>query len=153
MMGLRQQLSDAMKAALKAKETQRLSAIRLILAAIQEKDVAARTQDISDDEILSLLARMVKQREESAATYDGANRPELAAKERDEIAVIREFLPQQMAPDEAKAAAQGVIAELGASSPKDMGKVMAALKERYAGRMDFGKASGLVKELLATPKG
>jgi uncharacterized protein len=152
-MGLRQQLTEAMKAALKAKEAQRLSAIRLMLAAIQEKDVAARTQDISDDEILSVLAKMVKQREESATTYEGAGRPELAAKERDEILVIREFLPKQMGPEEAKAAAQGVIAELGATSPKDMGKVMAALKERYAGRMDFGKASGLVKELLATPKG
>jgi uncharacterized protein YqeY len=152
-MGLRQQLTEAMKAALKAKEAKRLSAIRLMLAAIQEKDVAARTQDISDEEILSVFAKMVKQREESAATYDGANRPELAAKEREEIAVIREFQPQQMGADEAKAAAQGVIAELNASSPKDMGKVMAALKERYAGRMDFGKASGLVKELLATPKG
>jgi uncharacterized protein YqeY len=147
-MGLRQQLSEAMKAALKAKEAKRLSAIRLMLAAIQEKDVAARTQDISDEEILSVLAKMVKQREESAAMYDGANRPELAVKEREEIAVIREFQPQQMGAEEAKAAAQGVIAELNAASPKDIGKVMAALKERYAGRMDFGKASGLVKELL-----
>jgi uncharacterized protein YqeY len=147
-MGLRQQLTEAMKAALKAKEAKRLSAIRLMLAAIQEKDVAARTQDISDDEIVSLLAKMVKQREESAVMYDGANRPELAVKEREEIAVIREFQPQQMGAEEAKAAAQGVIAELNAASPKDMGKVMAALKERYAGRMDFGKASGLVKELL-----
>ena len=152
-MGLRQQLTEAMKAALKAKEAKRLSAIRLILAAIQEKDVAARTQDISDDEILSVLAKMVKQREESAATYEGAGRPELAANERDEIVVIREFLPKQMGPEEAKTAAQAVIAELGAVSPKDMGKVMAALKERYAGRMDFGKASATVKELLATPKG
>ena len=148
-MGLRQQLTEAMKAALKAKEAKRLSAIRLMLAAIQEKDVAARTQDISDDGILSVLAKMVKQREESAAMYEGANRPELAANERGEIVVIREFQPQQMGAEEAKAAALGVIAELNASSPKDMGKVMAALKERYAGRMDFGKASGLVKDLLS----
>lgn len=148
-MGLRQQLTEAMKAALKAKEAKRLSAIRLMLAAIQEKDVAARTQDISDEEILSVLAKMVKQREESAAMYEGAGRPELAANEREEIVVIREFQPQQMGAEEAKAAALGVIAELNASSPKDMGKVMAALKERYAGRMDFGKASGLVKELLS----
>jgi uncharacterized protein YqeY len=138
-----------MKAALKAREAKRLSAIRLMLAAIQERDVAARTQDISDDEILSVLAKMVKQREEAAATYDGASRPELAAGERDEIVVIREFLPKQMGAEEAKAAAQSLIAELGASSMKDMGKVMAALKERYAGQMDFGKASAMVKDLLA----
>ena len=151
-MGLRQQLNEAMKTALKAKETKRLSAIRLILAAVQERDVAARTQDISDDEILTVLAKMVKQREESAATYDGAGRPELAAGERGEIAVIREFMPKQMGADEAKAAIAGVIAEAGATSMKDMGKVMAALKERYAGQMDFAKASATVKELLATPK-
>jgi uncharacterized protein YqeY len=150
-MGLRQQLTEAMKAALKAKETSRLSAIRLILAAIQERDVAARTQDISDDEIVGVLAKMVKQREESATTYEGAGRPELAAKERDEIAVIREFQPKQMGADEAKVAVQKLVSELGASSIKDMGKVMAALKERYAGQMDFGKASAMVKEAL-TPK-
>jgi uncharacterized protein YqeY len=150
-MGLRQQLNEAMKTALKAKETKRLSAIRLILAAIQERDVAARTQDIADEEILTLLAKMVKQREESAATYDGAGRPELAAGERGEIAVIREFMPKQMSADETKAAIAKVIAEVGAASIKDMGKVMAALKERYAGQMDFGRASGAVKELL-TPK-
>ena len=147
-MGLRARLSEAMKAALKAKETKRLSAIRLILAAVQERDVAARTQDISDEEILSVLAKMIKQREEAATTYEGAGRPELAAKERDEITVIREFMPKQMEASQAKAAAEVVIAELGASSVKDMGKVMAALKERYAGQMDFGKASGLVKVAL-----
>jgi uncharacterized protein len=151
-MGLRQQLTDAMKTALKAKQAQRLSAIRLMLAAIQERDVAARTQDISDDEIVSLLAKMVKQREEAAATYEGAGRPELAAKERDEIAVIREFQPKQMSAEEAKAAVAKVVAELGAASIKDMGKVMAALKERYAGQMDFGKASGMVKDALTAPK-
>ena len=151
-MGLRATLTDAMKAALKAKDTKRLSAVRLILAAIQERDVAARTQDISDDEILGLLAKMVKQREESAATYESAGRPELAEGERGEIAVIREFMPKQMDANEAKAAIASVIAETGASSMKDMGKVMAALKERYAGTMDFGKASATVKELLATPK-
>ena len=150
-MGLRQQLNEAMKAALKAKDTKRLSAVRLILAAIQEKDVAARTQDISDDEILAVMAKMVKQREEAAATYEGAGRAELAAGERHEITVIRDFLPKQMGADEAKAAVQTVIAELGAGSIKDMGKVMAALKERYAGQMDFAKASATVKEAL-TPK-
>jgi uncharacterized protein len=151
-MGLRQQLNEAMKTALKAKETKRLSAIRLILAAIQERDVAARTQDIADEEILTLLAKMVKQREESAATYDGAGRPELAAGERGEIAVIREFMPKQMGADEAITVIAGIITELGAASMKDMGKVMAVLKERYAGQMDLAKASATVKELLATPK-
>ena len=149
-MSLRAQLTEAMKTALKARDTKRLSAVRLMLAAIQERDVAARTQDISDEEILGVLTKMVKQREESAATYDGAGRPELAEGERGEIAVIREFMPKQMGADEAKAAAQAAIAELGAASMKDMGKVMAVLKERFAGQMDFGRASATVKELLST---
>jgi len=151
-MGLRQQLAEAMKTALKAKETKRLSAIRLMLAAIQERDVAARTQDISDEEILSVLTKMVKQREESATTYANANRPELAQSERDEIGVIREFLPKAMDEGQAQAAVAAVIAETQASSMKDMGKVMAALKERYAGQMDFAKASAAVKALLSAPK-
>jgi uncharacterized protein YqeY len=151
-MGLRQQLNEAMKTALKAKETKRLSAIRLILAAIQERDVAARTQDISDEEIRTVLAKMVKQREESAATYDGAGRPELAAGERGEIVVIREFMPKPMGADEAKAAIATAIAAVGAASMKDMGKVMAVLKERYAGQMDFATASAAVKEALSVPK-
>jgi uncharacterized protein YqeY len=151
-MGLRQQLNEAMKTALKAKETKRLSAIRLILAAIQERDVAARTQDISDEEIRTVLAKMVKQREESAATYDGAGRPELAAGERGEIVVIREFMPKPMGADEAKAAIATAIAAVGAASMKDMGKVMAVLKDRYAGQMDFATASAAVKEALSVPK-
>jgi uncharacterized protein YqeY len=151
-MGLRQQLNEAMKTALKAKETKRLSAIRLILAAIQERDVAARTQDISDEEIRTVLAKMVKQREESAATYDGGGRPELAAGERGEIVVIREFMPKPMGADEAKAAIATAIAAVGAASMKDMGKVMAVLKERYAGQMDFATASAAVKEALSVPK-
>jgi uncharacterized protein YqeY len=151
-MGLRQQLNEAMKTALKAKETKRLSAIRLILAAIQERDVAARTQDITDEEIRTVLAKMVKQREESAATYDGAGRPELAAGERGEIVVIREFMPKPMGGDEAKAAIATAIAAVGAASMKDMGKVMAVLKERYAGQMDFAMASAAVKEALSVPK-
>ena len=151
-MGLRQQLNEAMKTALKAKETKRLSAIRLILAAIQERDVAARTQDISDEEIRTVLAKMVKQREESAATYDGAGRPELAAGERGEIVVIREFMPKPMGGDEAKAAIAAAIAAVGAASMKDMGKVMAVLRERYAGQMDFAMASAAVKEALSVPK-
>jgi uncharacterized protein YqeY len=151
-MGLRERLSEAMKAALKAKETKRLSAVRLMLAAVQERGIAARHENLTDEEILAVLAKMIKQREDSAATYDQGGRPELAAGERGEIAVIREFMPRQMDADEAKAAVQSVMTEVGAASMKDMGKVMAALKERYAGQMDFAKASGTVKELLATPK-
>jgi uncharacterized protein YqeY len=96
-----------------------------------------------------MLAKMIKQREESAATYDSGNRPELAAAEREEITIIQEFLPKQMSAAEVEAAAKAVIAEMGAASMKDMGKVMAAMKERYAGQMDFAKASGLVKGLLS----
>jgi len=152
-MGLREQFNDQMKTAMKAGDKKRLATLRLVLAALKDRDIANRTEDsrnlLGDDEILSLLAKMIKQREESAETYDKGNRPELAANERDEIAIIREFMPKQMDDAEAKAAAQKVIAELGAGSMKDMGKVMAALKERYAGQMDFGKASGLVKGLLS----
>lgn len=152
-MGLREQFNDQMKTAMKAGDKKRLATLRLVLAALKDRDIANRTEDsrdlLGDDEILSLLAKMIKQREESAETYDKGNRPELAANERDEIAIIREFMPKQMDDAEAKAAAQKVIAELGAGSMKDMGKVMAALKERYAGQMDFAKASGLVKGLLS----
>jgi len=146
-MGLRERFSEAMKAAMKAKEAKRLSTIRLILDGVQKQEIATRTT-ISDDEVLAVLARMIKQREESAATYDTGGRPELAAGEREEITIIREFMPQQLSADQTKAAVQEVIAATGAGSMKDMGKVMAALKERYAGQMDFGQASGQVKALL-----
>jgi|SRR6185295_12173610 len=150
-MGLRERFSEAMKAAMKAKETKRLSTIRLMLDGVQKQEIASRAA-ISEDEVLAVLSRMIKQREESAATYDTGGRPELAAGEREEIAIIREFMPQQLSADETKAAVQEVIAATGAGSMKDMGKVMAALKERYAGQMDFAKASAQVKELLAAPK-
>ena len=150
-MGLRQRFSEEMKAAMKAKEARRLSTIRLIIDAVQKQDIASKSGDISDDEVLTVLARMIKQREESAATYETGGRPELAQAERDEIVIIREFMPKQMSEAESREAVQGAIAATGAASMKDMGKVMAALKERYAGQMDFAKASGLVKELL-TPK-
>jgi uncharacterized protein YqeY len=155
-MGLREQFNDALKTAMKAREPRRVSTLRLVLAAIKDRDIAGRTAEsrdgVSDDEILSLLAKMIKQREESAAIYEQGGRPELAAAEREEIAIIREFMPQQMSADHAKQAMQAVIAELGAASMKDMGKVMAALKERYAGQMDFAQASGAVKELLSGAK-
>ena len=155
-MGLRDQLSDAVKAAMKARDQKRTGTLRLVLAALKDRDIAGRTAEsragISDDEILSLLAKLIKQREDSIELYEKGGRPELAAAEKGEIAVIREFMPKQMDEAEAKAAIAAAIAELGAASLKDMGKVMAALKERFAGKMDFSKASAAVKELLSAPK-
>ena len=155
-MSLRQKLNDAMKEAMKAKDAKRLATVRLMLAALKDRDIAARTETskdlIGDDEILTLLAKMIKQREESATAFDAGKRPELAAGEREEIAIIRSFMPAQMDEAGVKVAADTVIAELGASSIKDMGKVMAAMKERYAGQMDFGRASALVKDRLSAPK-
>src|SRR6201991_3316743 len=126
-MSLRAQLNDAMKEAMKAKDAKRLATVRMVLAALKDRDIAARSETsrdlLGDDEILTLLAKMIKQREESAAAFDTGNRPELAAGERDEIAVIRSFMPAQMDDAGVKAAAQAVIAELGATSIKDMGQV------------------------------
>ena len=155
-MGLRERFTDQMKEAMKAKDQRRLTTLRMVLAAIKDRDIAARTETsregVSEDDILTLLTKMIKQREESAATYDTGNRPELAAAERDEIAVIREFMPKQLSDDEARAAVIGVITEVGAASIKDMGKVMAALKERYSGQLDFAKAGAVVKEILSQAK-
>ena len=155
-MALREKLNEAMKEAMKAKDAKRLATVRLVLAVLKDRDIAARTETsrdlLGDDEILGLLAKMIKQRDESAVAFDAGNRPELAAGEREEIAIIRSFMPAQMDEAGVKAAAATVVAELGASSIKDMGKVMAALKERHAGQMDFSKASGVVKETLSAPK-
>jgi uncharacterized protein YqeY len=155
-MPLRQQLNDSMKEAMKSKDAKRLATVRLVLAALKDRDIAARTETsrdlLGDDEILSLMAKMIKQREESALAYDAGKRPELAAGEREEIAIIRSFMPSQMDDAGVKAVAQALIAELGASSIKDMGKVMAAMKERYAGQMDFARASAVVKDALSAPK-
>ena len=155
-MGLREQFNDALKEAMKAKEQRRVSTLRLVLAALKDRDIANRTEEsragIGDDEILLLLAKMIKQREESAATYEGAKRPELAAAEREEIAIIQGFLPKQLSEKEVEDAVKAAITEAGAASMKDMGKVMAILKERHAGRMDFAKASGTVKTLLTAAK-
>jgi len=152
-MGLREQFNEQMKEAMKAKDTRRLSTLRMILAGLKDKDIANRTESsregISDDEILSFLSKMIKQREDSMTAFVVGNRPELADAERAEIEIIREFMPRQMSAEDAKAAIAEIVKETGASSVKDMGKIMAALKERYAGQMDFGKASGMVKELLA----
>jgi uncharacterized protein YqeY len=151
-MGLREQINDSLKEAMKAKDQKRVGTLRLVNAALKDKDIAARTETsrelLGDNEILSLLAKMIKQREDSITAYEAGNRPELAAAERNEIAIIRDFMPKQMSAEEAKAAIAKVITELGAASIKDMGKVMAALKERFAGQMDFGKASSAVKEAL-----
>jgi hypothetical protein len=151
-MTLRDGLNEALKQAMKARDQKRVSTLRLVLAALKERDIANRTEEsragISDDEILSLLAKMIKQREESAETYDKGGRPELAAGEREEIVIIREFMPKQMDEEEVKEAVAKTIAETGAISMKDMGRVMAALKERYAGQMDFGKAGAVVKTQL-----
>jgi uncharacterized protein len=152
-MSLRAQLTDAMKEAMKARDAKRLATVRLILAALKDRDIAARSETnkdlVGDDDILTLLAKMIKQREESATAFDGGNRPELAANERGEIAVIRTFMPAQMDEAAMKAAVAKVIAESGAASIKDMGKVMAALKERFAGQMDFSKASAATKDALS----
>ncbi|HZQ40489.1 MAG TPA: GatB/YqeY domain-containing protein [Rhizomicrobium sp.] len=155
-MSLREQFNDQLKEAMKTRDQRRVSTLRMILAGLKEKDIANRTEEskagIGDDEILSLLAKMIKQREESAAAFESGGRPELAKSEREEIEIIRSFMPKQMSAEESKAAIQKVIAETGAASMKDMGKVMATLKERHAGQMDFARASGMVKALLSAPK-
>ncbi len=152
-MGLRDRFNEQMKEAMRAREKRRLSTVRMIMAAVKDRDIAARTEEsregVADDEILNLLAKMIKQREESAATYDTGNRPELAADEREEIEIIREFMPRQMSDEETRKAVQDAIAEIGAGSLKDMGKVMGALKSHYSGQMDFGKVGAAVKGLLS----
>jgi uncharacterized protein YqeY len=148
---IRETLSTAMKEAMKAKDTRRLSTVRLIQAAIKDRDIANRgvgKDETSEDEILQILQKLVKQREESAKIYDEAGRGELATQEREEIAVIKTFMPEQLSDEKVSEIIAGIIAEIGASGIKDMGKVMAALRERYAGQMDFGKASGAIKAQL-----
>jgi hypothetical protein len=150
---LREKIDTALKAAMKSRDEKvRVSTLRLINAAIKDRDIAARACDrcdgVTDDEILAILTKMVKQREESAVIYERGCRPDLAEQERAEIVVIKDFLPRQMSEDEIANAVKSVIAELGANGLKDMGKSMAALKERYAGAMDFGRAGALMKQLL-----
>ena len=150
---LRQQLNDALKAALKAREERAVATIRLILAALKDRDIAARgkgSEDvITDTDILQLLKTMILQRRESIELYQSGGRVDLAEREGEEITVIERFLPPQIEGDEMIAAIRNVIGEIGAKSIKDMGRTMAALKEKFAGQMDFGKASGVVRELLA----
>ena len=149
---LRARLTTEMKEAMKAGDKDKLATVRMIQAALKDKDIESRglgKEPASDEEILSLLQKMIKQRTESASVYEQGGRPELAANERAEIAIIEAFLPKQMDEAEMKAAVDAAILETGAAGQKDMGKVIAALKGTFAGRMDFGKASGLVKAALA----
>ncbi|MBX9820477.1 GatB/YqeY domain-containing protein [Afipia birgiae] len=148
---LRDDINNAVKDAMRAKDERKLSTLRMINSSLKNADIEARGQSkppLSDEDILGLLQKMIKQRQESVELYDKGGRPELAAQEREEIAVISAYLPKQMSEDEVKAAIAAVVSETGAASMKDMGKVIAALKAKYAGQMDFGKASGLVKAAL-----
>ncbi|MGB3501340.1 MAG: GatB/YqeY domain-containing protein [Mesorhizobium sp.] len=148
---MREILAEQLKVAMKSGDKPRLSTIRLIQAAIKDRDIANRgagKDPVNEEEILQVLAKMVKQREESARIFEEAGRIELAQQERAEIAVIASFLPKQLSEDEARTAIETVIADIGAAGLKDMGKCMAVLKEQYPGKMDFGKASGVVKSLL-----
>ena len=151
---LRERFTSEMKDAMKAGDKRRLGAIRLIQAALKDKDIEARGAgkgQASNEEILALLQKMIKQRQESIAMYEQGGRPELAAQEREEAEVVQSFLPKQMDETETRAAIDAAIAETGAASIRDMGKVVAALRAKHAGRMDFAKASAQVKERL--PKG
>lgn len=150
---LREKLNEAMKAAMRARDAAALSTIRLMLAKLKDVDIAARTESnregVADDKILSMLQGMIKQRNESITLYEKGARQDLADKEKAEIVVIERFLPQQMDEAAVQAAVKEAIAASGASSIKDMGGVMAALKAKYAGQMDFAKASAAVKKTLA----
>ncbi len=152
-MALRDDITAALKEAMKAGDKKRLGAIRLMQAAIKDKDINSRTDGhdsalTPDSGIVELFAKMVKQRQDSIAAYEQGGRPELAENERGEIAVIQSFMPKQLSEDEARAAVAGVIKAVGAASVKDMGKVMAELKAKYAGQMDMGKTGAIVKGML-----
>ena len=150
---LRDNLNEALKEAMRARDMTTVGAVRLILAKLKEADIAARTEasreGVSDDRILSMLQGMIKQRNESVVLYEKGGSPELADKEKAEIAVIERFLPKQMDEAAGAAAVAEAVASTGAKTVKDMGGVMAALKAKYAGQMDFAKASAAVKKALA----
>ena len=150
---LRKELSDALKTAMKARDATSVSTVRLILAALKDRDIAARgsgmPDGIGDDEILEMLQKMIRQRRDSIVLYEQGGRLELAEKEQDEIGVIERFLPRQMDEASTEAAVATVIDEIGAEGLKDMGRIMAALKARFSGRMDFGRASAMVRARLA----
>ena len=149
---LRTRLTDALKIAMKDKDTKSTATLRLILAALKDRDIAARSKGekaiISDIEVLALLQSMIKQRRESISLYEQGGRMELAQQEAEEIAVIEKFLPEQMSDDEMASIIKSIISKSKATNLKDMGRVMSALKENHAGSMDFSKASALVKDQL-----
>lgn len=148
----RSRLNEALKEAMRSKNQRAVSTLRLILAALKDRDIAARgrgvTDGIDEDEILSMLQTMIKQRREAIALYEQGGRLELAEQEREEIGIIETFLPKQFSEDEIRGAVDTVIKDIGATGIKDMGRTMAELRTRYAGQMDFGKASGFVKASL-----
>ena len=150
---LRQRLNDALKVAMKARDQRSVSTLRLVLAQLKDRDIAARpagnASGIGEGEIEEMLLKMVKQRQESIVLYKQGNRPDLVQQEEEEIAVIERFMPKQLDAAEAAAAVEAAIAETGAQSVKEMGKVMAKLKERFAGRMDLAKAGAVVKQRLS----
>jgi len=149
---MRDRLKNNLKDAMRAKDAARLSTLRLISAAIKDKDIAARVEGrndgVSDADILAILSKMIKQRQDSVTAYEEAGRLELAEKESAEITVIQEFLPRQLTEAEVTAAIEKIIAKVGATSIRDMGRVMGALKAKYGGQMDFGKAGAAIKGLL-----
>ncbi|MEJ6391277.1 GatB/YqeY domain-containing protein [Gymnodinialimonas ulvae] len=152
-MGLRAKITDGIKVAMREKDQLRLSTLRLINAAVKDHDIAARAkgnaEGVDDGEVLAILAKMVKQRQESARAYEEGGRLELAEKEQAEIAVIEGYLPRQLSQAEAEAAVEAAISEAGADSIRDMGRVMGALKGKYAGQMDFGAVGPMVKARLS----
>ena len=145
---IRERFAGDLKDAIKSKDAPRVSTLRLICAAVKDRDIAARTEDsgVGDSEILAILAKMIKQREESARIYEEAGRLDLAEQERGEIAIIRGYLPKQMSESEVEKAVAQAIGETGACSIRDMGKVMAHLKAKHAGRMDFARAGAALKQ-------
>ncbi len=148
---MRDRLADSLKESLKAKDTRRTSTVRLIQTAIKDRDIANRgagKDPVSDDEIMQILTKMIKQREESAKIYADNARPELAQQEREEIEIIKTFMPEQLSDAKVSELAAAAIQEVGAQGLRDMGKCITLLKERYPGQMDFAKASGVVKDLL-----
>lgn len=149
---MHERFNEALKVALKSQDKVRISTLRLINAAIKDRDIADRTDNggagVSENVVLEILAKMIKQRQESLSAYEEAGRLDLADQERSEIVIIQEFMPRQLEDDEIIAAVDAALAEVGAETLKDMGKVMGLLKQKYTGQMDFGKAGARVKEKL-----
>ena len=148
---IRDTLANSLKDSLKAKDVRRTSTVRLIQTAIKDRDIANRgtgKDPVTDDEIMQILMKMIKQRDESAKIYADNDRPELAAQEREEIVIIKSFMPEQLPEEKVRELCAAVISETGAQGLRDMGKCIGLLKDRYAGQMDFAKASGMVKDML-----